>query len=99
MTSRPQTPLVGGRSDSENLIQLGCVNKCKTKRASDDETNNPRAPQYCSTLRLQLQKKHSRTSPEIQFKDLNEKLKSTLLISRSVEKCQPKYTQNHLKQL
>ena len=48
-------PLVRGRSNSENLtFQLCCVNKCKTKRASDDET-----------------KKHSRTSPDTQFKEFS----------------------------
>ena len=36
-------------------------------------------------------KKHSRTSPEIQFKELNEKLRSTLR-----EQCQRKQKQNHL---
>ena len=40
-------------------------------------------------------KKHSRTSPERQFKELNEKHRKLHLTSRSIEQCQPK--QNHLK--
>ena len=41
-------------------------------------------------------KKHSRTSPEIQFKELNEKLRRTLPASRSIEQFQPEHKQNHL---
>ena len=40
--------------------------------------------------------KHSRTSPEIQFTELNEKLRKLYLTCRLIEQCQPKQKQNHL---
>ena len=56
MTSRAQMPLVRGKSHSENLtFQLCCVNKCKTKK--ERQTTK--------------QKKHSRTSPDVQFKEFS----------------------------
>ena len=41
-------------------------------------------------------KKHSRTSPEVQFKEMNGKHRST---SRSIEQCQPKHKQKYTKKL
>ena len=48
MTSRTQTPLVRGRSQTENLtFQLYRVNKCKTKKERwRTEQKKPRIPQY-----------------------------------------------------
>ena len=53
MTSRAQMPLVRGRSHSENLTfsALLCEQMENEKRASDDETKKPRAPQ-CSYAQL-----------------------------------------------
>ena len=39
-------------------------------------------------------KKHSRTSPEIQFKELNENLELLYSTSRSNQRCQLKHKQN-----
>ena len=56
MTTRAQMLLVRGRSHSENLtFQLCCVNKCKTKK--ERQTTK--------------QKKHRRTSPDVQFKEFS----------------------------
>ena len=49
MTSCAQMPLVRGRRHSENLtFSFAVRTNVKRKRASDDETKKPRAPQYSS---------------------------------------------------
>ena len=55
MTSRAQTPLVRGRSNSEKLtFQLCCVNKCRTKRSVRRRNKKKQEHRNIAPLRLQL---------------------------------------------
>ena len=69
MTSRAQKPLVRGRIHSENLTFKALLcEQMKNEKRASDDET----------------KKHSRTSPEIQFKELNEKQRKLYLTSRSI---------------
>ena len=55
MTSRAQMPLVRGRSHSENLTFSALLCEMKNEKRASDDET----------------KKHSRTSPDVQFKELS----------------------------
>ena len=66
----------------------------------DFTQNVEKAAKWVKRKKVQRVKKHSRTSPEIQLKELNEKLKNTLPDQQiNWTKRKPKHKQNHLEKL
>ena len=70
MTSPAQMLSVRGKSHSENMTQLCCVNKCKTKKSVRRRTKKNQQHRNISPLSLQFCSHNSRQNAGIAAKEM-----------------------------